>query len=351
MGWTRVAPIFLSVPLASCRSAGSVRRQLTPEQRTLGARALTLLQNALDSSDAGSRASAAASFGRIGNPAAIPLLLKALGDLDVEVRISAAYALWRLGDESGASIVQEIAEGASHEARGRQLAVETFGRMFGQAAFPFLERMKLAPEAGVREGAVIALSQIGRDDPQSIQASIKEAFTSGKEQRLRAVKVLAASRTPAALEALKRLANSRDAGIRNESLEALGEQAAAAALPALLSALADGEESTRLHAARALSRLGTRAALPQLEALLAEPQPLKLYGWLGLKRLELDAPAEIPDEAARSEDPAQRLEAAEALELEKAAGLEGLKLLLDDNDAKVRLRAAAGVLMTLRKEA
>jgi HEAT repeat protein len=360
--WRRMAAIVIALPLASCRTAGPVRRVLTPDQKAQGEKALLLLQNSMKATEPEIRVAAALAWGRLGNPAAKSVCLAALADSSDQVKIAAAYSLWRLGDGTGVPVVRSIASRepladdgeplfktrAEFDARVRAGALRTYADMLGPASASLLESLRADPDPSVGEAAVVSLLRLGRPDGESVRAILAAALTEDRVRRLRAIRLLGQLRGPDVIDALKHLASMRDREIQAEALDALGEQESVLALPEIESALAEIDGKVRRSAAKALSRVRSQAAAPSLNALLAEPQPLRLYGWLGLRRLAEDPPIGIPAEAAASPEAVVRLDSVEALELEGAGGLPTLERLLDDGDSQVRVRAALSTLIVLR---
>ncbi len=133
------------------------------------AKAVRLLETALDDKHAAVRRIAAASLGTMDAREAIPYLQKSTNDRDAGVSFAAAEALWKMGDLSGATIFYAVMLGNRHVAKGfvsdqintawnevhnpSALADIGIGEASGALLGPFAEGVTIARELARDRGA------------------------------------------------------------------------------------------------------------------------------------------------------------------------------------------------------
>ena len=133
------------------------------------AKAIRLLEVALDDKHAAVRRIAAASLGTMNAREAIPYLQKSTNDRDAGVSFAAAEALWKMGDRSGATIFYAVMLGNRHVAKGfvsdqintawnevhnpSALADIGIGEASGALLGPFAEGVTIARELARDRGA------------------------------------------------------------------------------------------------------------------------------------------------------------------------------------------------------
>ncbi|MCB9435868.1 MAG: HEAT repeat domain-containing protein [Anaerolineales bacterium] len=121
-------------------------------------RAVGALKTALDDSDKWVRSEAAIALGKIADPSSVDALIEALHDSDKSVCANAAVALGRIGDSVAIEPLLHLFTNEDEWVRRRViLTVAEFGE-------PALERLSHALEdeqALIRQGAIVALVEIG----------------------------------------------------------------------------------------------------------------------------------------------------------------------------------------------
>lgn len=133
------------------------------------AKAIRLLEVALDDKHAAVRRMAAASLGTMDAREAIPYLQRSTNDKDAGVSFAAAEALWKMGDRNGATIFYAVLLGNRHVAKGfvsdqintawnevhnpAALADIGIGEASGALLGPFAEGVTIARELAKDRGA------------------------------------------------------------------------------------------------------------------------------------------------------------------------------------------------------
>jgi HEAT repeat protein len=209
------------------------------------------------------RASAGRALGRLAARDAVPDLVRALRDPVVDVRVVAAAAIWRLPDPAAVPALIELL--GDPDASARQWATLALGVIRDTRAVTPLSGLLHDPEGSVRVDVVRSLGRI-RDQGalEPLEAFVRE---SGRvaEERAEAISAIAGLDTPARMDALGRLLDHSDRGVRQHAAEALGQIGDALVLPTLRHRL--GVE--RIPQVRsALS-----AAISAVEARIAAPAP------------------------------------------------------------------------------
>lgn len=255
-------------------------------------------------------------IGRAGSASDLPTVFDALGDPDVKVRgacvealsrlegqpISAAIAaqlttakpevklgllqaLARRGDKSSVSGFLAAAEDADEAVQIAALA--GLGKIGNATAVPRL--LRVAAGSGKSQETARQSLQVlpGADIDQALSAALNEQDV---KVRSEVIQALAARHVVAATQALLKAAEDADAGVRNESLKALGVVAPSAALAPLAAVLLKTQDDgSRNEAANSLVKIANRdqdfegRTQPILKSLAASSGParLALLGVLG----------------------------------------------------------------------
>jgi len=337
-------------------------------RKALGAKALDALRSALSHDDADVRALAAAQWGRIGNPAAVPLLEKALKDRNPYVRIAAARSLHDLGDGTGLRALEEIVSivpksaktdetlAAVEEMRSvarnkvRVEALRALAAMGDPSSRPVLERVRRDSDGAVRDACTLALARLGMGGVEEFFAALEDP---DPEVRSKAVRLLGETRSPSLIARLKPLADDTEFAVRAAVMEALGDIGSADALPILEDGLADQNERVRAKAVEAAGEIPDRASVALLESARKTTNAhIELLALRGLARRGEPVDAALAERALGRPDTDTQLLAIETLEAAGGSRAVGaLESALDDRDFKVRVRAAAALILLLRKPA
>jgi HEAT repeat protein len=217
----------------------SVRRQAAAALGRLGDRAaVNALAETLADADAGVRQAAARALGHLKDRRATPALVQALDDPDRTVRFYAAYALGEVRDpRAGDALVAALAD----------------------------------PAWTVRDQAAWALRALA--DPP-LAGRVAEALRAGKADADHALWLLRHLGGRGAVGHLASLLEAEDAGLRLRAVRAMAETKAPAAVDPLLRALDDSAASVRRAAVEALADLGddrAREALARLATRVPDP--------------------------------------------------------------------------------
>jgi HEAT repeat protein len=207
------------------------------------------------------RASAGRALGRLAARDAVPDLVRALRDPVVDVRVVAAAAIWRLPDPAAVPALIELLGDA--DASARQWATLALGVIRDTRATAPLAGLLHDPESSVRVDVVRSLGRI-RDAGAlaPLEAFVRE---SGREpeERAEAINAIAGLDTPDRVEALGRLLDHSDRGVRQHAAEALGQVGDALVLPTLRHRLtAERVPQVRTAVSAAIAAIEARAATP-----------------------------------------------------------------------------------------
>jgi HEAT repeat protein len=357
-------PLFLLI-------GALVSPALADENRASGARALRLLQQAMQDESSDVRALAAERWGPLKNPAAKALLRKALKDDSLYVRIAAAGSLYELGDRSGVKVLDKIvrtvpakpASGGALAAleelrmiaknKMRARAVRALGLMRGNNIRTILRRAYKDSDGSVRDAAAIALARQGDGAP--LNDFVEALEFRDYRVRTKAVESLAAVATEKIVDLVAPLANDGDPGVRAAVMTALGASGSARAVKPLIAGLKDPHERVRVKAIAALGRIPNKQAVPPLRE---QYEQAKDNGFIRMvAAASLASQGEPVDlmvaqlALQKSTDVDARTLAVETLET--VGGNESIRLLeeaLNDKDMSVRVRAAAALVQLLQKK-
>jgi HEAT repeat protein len=156
----------------------------------------------------------------------------------------------------------------------RRDAAEALGKLgMAQAATPLFERLA-DPDGWVADVAAEALQTglatgLSADQAASL---VKDLQNADPAMRLRAIRVLGATKSPMAFEPLSDLTGDESADIKAETAKALGNLGDRRALQPLLDLLKNETPAVRSGAALGLGALGDPAALAELIAALADSE-------------------------------------------------------------------------------
>lgn len=263
--------------------------------------------------DAGVRAAAARSLGRIGDSRAVEPLIAVLGDARRDVRQAAVEALSLIGNpraiepiigllKDSDPIVRQTAAGAlgrvgapaveplcgaltDSTAGVRRAAARALGTIGDPRAIEPLSGALTDSTAGVRQAAAKALARLGWT-PESGQPG--EAYRLIEKRQWAECVRLGAPAVEPLVAALKR----RDKVVRRAAAEALGRIADPRAGKALVAALGDPEPHCRRAATEALIKISGGAFKP-VAAALVDANPTRRQ----LARQVLDRTGWLPDKS------------------------------------------------------
>jgi HEAT repeat protein len=226
------------------------RRQALAALATIepsNARAVKLIEDALQDKDPRVRATAATALGEMKAKQAIPYLKEALSD-DGEVAFAAAKALCDLGDAGGRDMLVDVIAGDRKASPGM---VENAIRD---------ARKKLRhPQSFVLTGAQETTGALFGPASMGIVAA-REAFRyRGASQRAIAASYLAKDPEPYAATLLEWALGDDSFGVRAAAARGLGERGTAASVPKLQSLLGDDRDAVRTMAAASIIRITDRA--------------------------------------------------------------------------------------------
>jgi HEAT repeat protein len=242
----------------------------------------------LGEADPAVRLAAADALWRLRSPAAVPALLQAVGDPDAGVRVKVFGALGGFGRgsnaaEVGAALVAGTRDASPAVREQAAQGLATLGPPYArwiEALAPLLDD----PDAGVRAAAESTLDRKGDDGRAAVRAhAARVAATPTGHARELAQRLASKDEAErsAAIDALAHLGKDADAlravvdmllrgtPAAGEALHRMAAEADAARL--LVPALDDPRPPTRFAAARALGALGHADAVPGLVHALDDP--------------------------------------------------------------------------------
>ncbi len=249
------------------------------------------------SSDAAVRRRAAAKLGAGGRPAApdgplprhVALLLNLLTDADAGVRAAAYESLGRVADgrasEAMAAGVDEIDKlGEPAAAPVREAAANAFGAM-GEVAVPALVQLARSRNAKAREVAVTSLGRIGGADAEHALVTALQDNRSSVRQL--AIQSLARNAATGSVRSLSAALEHRDPATRRSAIEAMGMVKGADAPRVLARLTADPDRAVREAAVRALGKQGSPEAIEALLGVVQAPErELRQLAIASLKELQ-----------------------------------------------------------------
>jgi len=269
----RLASLKISALALLCALPAMAAPSARPNVRAaLGRTALALLVEAGANSNPEVRAAAAAAWGKIGNPAALPVLKKMAKDREESVRLAAAQSLYSLGDKAAFPIILDIAKAQPQEPANptpidqlklmvkERLRIDAINELrsigkadpkLGVKAVKAFETTLDDPYGPVRDATAIALAAMGLDEftPRFLNAA--QSQNSGV--RVTAIRALGQIGTPAAVEAVSTATADSSADVRSEAMAAAARFPAADAVPFLEKGLKDSDPGVRAQALQALA--------------------------------------------------------------------------------------------------
>ncbi len=333
----------------------------------LGSKALKILYSAMTHEDSEVRVMAAKQWGPLGNPAAKRVLWRALQDKNDYVRIAAAESLHQLGDESGVKVLDEIIADAPKAGKGaagalaqmraiarnkvRAAAVLALGRIGIKGSKKSLRKALKDSDGTVRDAAAVSLARLG--DGRVLGGFLAALGSGDPEIRVRAVEALGQVASPDVLDSLTPLAEDPEPEVRAAVMQTLGTIGDSRAYPTLKRGITDKQRLVRVKAMEAMGRVGDRRGAPLLQAARRGSKNafVQLIASAGLLRLgkKVDLNTARRALSRTQADIDARLLAVEVIEAaggDEAVGY--LKLVLDDGESRVRVRAAAALVRLLR---
>jgi HEAT repeat protein len=213
------------------------------------------------------KCAAVIGIGRAGSPSDLDTLLAAAADPEAKVRGAAVEALRLLeGNDVTAAIAAKVA--AAPPEMKVSLLRALMGRGDKGAAAVFMAAAGDADEA-VQVAALTGLGILGGDG--GVPMLLKAAAGSGPPQEA-ARQSLQSLSGPQIDRALLGALGNKDAKIRVEAIRALAGRHAVAATQALLHSAEDADAGVRNESLKALGLVGPTAALPGLAALLLKTE-------------------------------------------------------------------------------
>jgi HEAT repeat protein len=207
------------------------------------------------------RAAAAETLGRLGDPLAVNPLAAVLRDADPVVRGIAARSLNRLGWKpvtDSHRVLHILALGNLHELAA--LGADGVG--------PLLVILQ-SGTPNKQFAAVKALGTTG--DPRVLPAMLEALKNNTPAVRMAALGALKNLGDPAAFPAVEKLLQDGNANVRSTAVEAASSCGGVRAVPSLVKCLRDTSWEVRKEAADALGLLGDPAAVERLCVLVQDP--------------------------------------------------------------------------------
>lgn len=339
----------------------------------LGGKALAYLASNARNKDPEVRMEIAASWGEIGNPAALSILRRSIKDPDAAVRIEAAYSMHRLGDSRSLKIIEDLVvestgpakiprksppeTGPAEELRRiardklRTAAVAKLADIRGVRAVTLLERALNDPSGPVRDATAVALVKLDFDE---FADGFIEALRS-PDDKVRAAAARALWQTGKPLGAAELEDASRDdsPAVRAEAMRALGNVPDSRMADLLARGIKDENMTVRAMALQSMGRIPGAQAARNLKLFLdSKPhQGLAMEAAASLARkgeaLDLSPIDKIFDQG----DSDLQLRAVEALKSVRGDAATTLlqKAFTGDYEPRVRLRAAAALVTRLQR--
>jgi len=261
------------------------------------------------------REAAAVALGRLPASAAGPLVT-ALDDLEARVRSAAAEALGKLaGSDGHEALRRRLAEDESTDVR--RAAVTSLKGVCDEATQSALANRAVGDRDGVvREAAQRVLTDCRTRAPatSTIETGVPEWAVRSNDPRTRAAALarVAASGSPRAIDELVKALGDSDYSVRETATRLLGGMPAS--LPALQAVLAAGDPLLRAGAVSAAGRQGTPEALALVRPrILEKDQQVRLAAIRALGNFTDPSAIDAAEQLSRYRDPETCLAAAEAL--------------------------------------
>ena len=206
---------------------------------------------------------------KIGEPA-VPYLIEALKSEDPGVRGSAARVLGDIEAEEAVIPLGELLDDPKYWVT--RSAVFSLGNIGSPAAIPLLKKALKHHRAKVQEAALISLDEL---QEKSVMGDITNLMISSSDQYLRwkAMLVLKSLEEGAEITALLKTLNDPEAKLdqRRYATVMLGELKVEAAVPALIKAFDAKDAGLRWRAIEATGKIGAIQARPAIEKKLDDP--------------------------------------------------------------------------------
>ncbi|HEY2367773.1 MAG TPA: HEAT repeat domain-containing protein, partial [Polyangiaceae bacterium] len=173
-------------------------------------------------------------------------------------------ALEATGDEEATSEIAARADATN--VRGvRVCAITALEKVHSGAAKSFLGELVTDPDTYVRDGALHALAEKAKDDPDAKSMVLAAAHSEDRDTRIEAMLALGDAHVPEASALIQSALATETGDTQSRLLSALGETHDATAVTAITKMLDDGSSQTRQAALEALGSIGGDAAIKTLE--------------------------------------------------------------------------------------
>jgi HEAT repeat protein len=228
---------------------------------------LPVLKTAIRDESAKIRAAAAQSLGHLESVSAVPDLLRAMTDSDTWVRYYTARALGRIrSPESMDVLANALRSDPANQVR--IAAADALGSIGGRRTVSLLAPYVNSEDHDLSQAALMALGVVGH--PDAFQPILSALRSSEPEQRLVAVRAMAARRDQEAVEALQWAASAEsNEAVAEAAIEELARMATPDSIASLLRIASD--RRLRERVIDQISRLG-RTHLNLIKAGLSNPQ-------------------------------------------------------------------------------
>jgi len=250
------APALLWLSLAKSRT---VRDNASKAILELGDKAVPTLEHALGDGSSEIRAQAVRFLVALNNRDSLPRLWRMARDDSARVRAVVAAALGTLADPGSVEALKRMMRDRSSQVRAR--TAESLGRIGGAGSAEAVAPGLRDRSAGVREKTTAALVGIG----EAALGALKKALESkDAEFRTRAADVAGHIDAPGAVDLLLDALSDIAAKVREAAVKGLGRRGQARATANLLRMLHDVTTDVRVAAIEALATIGDRTAINDL---------------------------------------------------------------------------------------
>lgn len=286
----------------------------------IGAPAIPALIEALKGEDIPKRAGAAKALGGMEAAAApaLPALIENLSNGDQDFRRELVEALSLIGAPAVKPLTEALASSDAKTREGAALALGQIGRGAGEAGSALLTNAERDQDSAAKAAALGALPRVGAPAERVVPLLLGAIHSNDEQMRRVATNALLTTRSfgERAVSLLVEDLKSPDAGMRQRAAQILGRMSATAkaAIPALI-AKAKQEAGEPVYAA-ALAQIGLPALDPLLKELTAPGEKnLSQKEWIFRAMRDMGSPAMdalVP--ALDAKEPMVRAGAARSLE-------------------------------------
>jgi HEAT repeat protein/beta-lactamase regulating signal transducer with metallopeptidase domain len=264
----------------------------------------------LKDEDAGVRAAAAQSLGKLEDPRAVPALIGALGDRDAKVRAAAAESLGQFKDPRAISGLSALL--ADAELDVRKGALEALGEYEEGVPVAGIIRLLDDQDAQLRHSAAHAIGRLG--DRTAGAAVARLVRDPSPDVRQAAIEAIAQLHDAAHAAAILPALTDANADVRHQALDALDDLRSAIPEPTLLALLRDPNADVRAKAAEIAGERSVLGAIPSLRRMIEDPDAdVRENAVSALANIADDSASEALRAALTSKDAKVRRAAVEAL--------------------------------------